>query len=611
MSAPGSASQPSLSRPKAAREFEVRLNWELPGWLPSFKENLSSAIQRTNATLPASLRPGIFWKDVFVDQKLNWRSIVRSYAGHIVFAGLVYVISMPFYEQRFETIENFHHDRLVYLNPEQDVIASEPEKAEPLPSELSPIISRSSRAPEAAPADARKRVVEAIAIPKWADNTTHTIVAPSAPKILASAPVPDIVLSSPLPQAPPVAAANSPKLVAPVPDVTPIGPPADVTQARLSMPMPQVTAIAPPVEINSARNLANINIAPAPEAVNPEPKLPMTASHALPNMGSVDPVAPPPDVKNASAIQLSQPLPAPAQPIAAPPDVKTVADSHRNSGKLPGLTEPVAPPPDLSGTGAASEASGALISLNLNPIADPPRQPDGSRRGSFAGHPEAIENATGIPGRQAGAGGPGGDSPLATKDELGIVAAAVPHGIVNAAPATTAEALAQALHPGLRNSILAMAPPSRMTLPPPKVAVVTEPNALDQRIFRGRKYYTMALNKPNLTSAGGSWIFRFAERAPTSKAGEVTAPIPLREVDAAYPADLIHDNVQGVVILYAVIRADGSVAEVKILEGFDDRLDENARAALSSWQFVPGTRDGNPVDLEAVVRIPFRSKRTY
>jgi TonB family protein len=173
------------------------------------------------------------------------------------------------------------------------------------------------------------------------------------------------------------------------------------------------------------------------------------------------------------------------------------------------------------------------------------------------------------------------------------------------------QALAGALNPSSRNSLLAMVRPS-ITLPPPKVAAEpNEPNALDERIFRGRKYYTMALNKPNLTSVGGSWIFRFAERAPTSKKGEVTAPIPLREVDPAYPADMIHDNIQGVVILYAVIRADGTVAEVKVLEGFDDRLDENARQALSAWHFVPGTRDGNPVDLEAVVRIPFRSKRIY
>ena len=151
-----------------------------------------------------------------------------------------------------------------------------------------------------------------------------------------------------------------------------------------------------------------------------------------------------------------------------------------------------------------------------------------------------------------------------------------------------------------------------LSLPPPRVTTANDtPNAVDEKVFRGRKYYTMALNKPNLTSAGGSWIFRFAERGAGSASGDVTAPIPLREVDAAYPADLMRENVQGVVILYAIIRSDGSVAEVKVLEGFDDRLDENARRALSAWHFVPGTRDGNPIDLETVVRIPFRSKRGF
>jgi TonB family protein len=195
---------------------------------------------------------------------------------------------------------------------------------------------------------------------------------------------------------------------------------------------------------------------------------------------------------------------------------------------------------------------------------------------------------------------------MATKDELGIVASAVPHDVLNGTSKVTRQASGGSGSPDL----LALARLSRMTLPPPKV-VTGEPNSLDERVFRGRKYYTMALNTPNLTSADGSWIFRFAERGAVSKAGEVTAPIAVREVDPAYPADLIRENIQGIVILYAVIRADGSVAEVKVLEGFDDRLDENARRALSAWHFVPGTRDGNPVDLEAVVRIPFRTRRPF
>lgn len=609
MSAPGSTSQQSLSVPTAARPIEVRLNWELSPWGSSVLDNFRSLFEAEISPLLA-FRPGVFWKDVFVDQRLNWKSIARSYAGHAVFAGLVYVLSMPFYWQRFAAIENFHHDEITYVNPEEDVLVSEPAQPQPAPRKLAPIVSRSSKAPIATTGEPRKRFVEAMAVPKWADNTTHTIVAPAAPKILASAPIPDIVLSTPVPQAPPVeaVASSAPKLIAPVLEVTPVAPPPDVRQAQLRVPaLPQAAAIAPPVQTNGARNLANLNFAPAPEAVNPEPKLPVAASRTVP-LATVEPIAPSPDLKDAGTERLAKALPGPAQPVAPPPDVRALSGAV--GSKMPGTVDAVAPPPDLSGAGTATSAAGSLISLNVTPIAGPPRLPDGSRRGAFAGNPEAQENGPAIPARQAGGSGPGGDSPFTTKEELGIVAGAVPHGIVNGVPVTSTQALIGT--PGSGSSLLALARSPRISLPPPKVAtVVDKPNAVDERVFRGRKYYTMALNTPNLTSVGGSWIFRFAERGTPSKAGDVTAPIAVREVDPAYPADLIRENIQGMVILYAVIRADGTVAEVKVLEGFDDRLDENARKALSAWQFVPGTRNGNPVDLEAVVRIPFRSKRIY
>jgi len=607
MSAPGSAQQ-QASTSRAASAHQPRLNWELPEWFPSFRENLSSLL-RHQQSAPTGFRPGIFWKDVFVDQELNWKAITRSYAGHLVFAGLVYVLSMPYYAHHFTLVQS--HDRITYINPDEDILVSEPPVEQPAPKKLAAVISRSSRARFASQSDAAKRVALAMAVPKWADNTTRTIVAPDAPKIYATAPMPDIVLVTPVPQAPPVAsvASSAPKLVAPLLDVTPVSPPPDVSQAKLNMPaLPQATAIAPPVDTHAARSLANLRVAPMPDAINAEPKLTVAASTKLPNFGNVEPVAPAPDLKNAGTIQLSKAIPAAAQPIAPPPETQALAHAWGLSGNLPAAAEPIAPVPDISGAGTAASAAGSVISINLSPIAGPPRMPDGTRRGAFAGNPDAG-NGTGIPERKAGGNGPGGDSPVATKDELGIIAAAVPHGLANGVAAVTSP-----LSGGspLRNSLLAMARHPGLSLPPPRVTPTDDPpNAVDEKIFRGRKYYTMALNKPNLTSAGGSWIFRFAERGINAGSGDVTAPIPLREVDAAYPAELMRENIQGVVILYAIIRADGSVAEVKILEGFDDRLDENAARALSAWHFVPGTRDGNPIDLETVVRIPFRSKRGF
>jgi protein TonB len=112
---------------------------------------------------------------------------------------------------------------------------------------------------------------------------------------------------------------------------------------------------------------------------------------------------------------------------------------------------------------------------------------------------------------------------------------------------------------------------------------------------------------PNLNSAGGSWTMRFAKL--NSKPGpeeEISTPEAVVKVDPVYPASMIRDRVEGTVILYAIIRSDGSVASVRILEGFDSRLDDNARTALEQWRFRPGTRNGVPIDVEAVVRVPFR-----
>src|SRR6185312_9137710 len=299
MSAPGSASQQSSSKPVGARNLELRLNWELPAWLPSVRENFSSIFKREKTTHALGFRPGVFWKDVFVDQQLNWKALTRSCSAHLIFAGIVYVLSMPFYEHRFAVVENFTHDHITYLNPDEDILASEPKKEEPAPPKLASVISRSSKASSERRSEATKRTVEAMAIPKWADNSTHTIVAPDAPKILASAPIPDIVLVTPIHQAPPVAAvaSSAPRLIAPVLGVTPIAPPPDVSKVKSTMAaLPQASPIAPPVEINNSRNLASINIAPVPAPINAEPKLTLQASHAIPSLGPLDPVAQPPDL---------------------------------------------------------------------------------------------------------------------------------------------------------------------------------------------------------------------------------------------------------------------------------------------------------------------------
>jgi TonB family protein len=135
------------------------------------------------------------------------------------------------------------------------------------------------------------------------------------------------------------------------------------------------------------------------------------------------------------------------------------------------------------------------------------------------------------------------------------------------------------------------------------------PGKIEDKVFSGKRYYSMTLNMPNLTSAGGSWIIRFAELKESTGQGDVSAPQPTLKVDPAYPAELMRDRVEGTVTLYAVIHKDGTVGEVQVLRGLEQRLDENARVALSRWKFRPATKNGSAVDLEAVVQIPFAVRK--
>ena len=139
-------------------------------------------------------------------------------------------------------------------------------------------------------------------------------------------------------------------------------------------------------------------------------------------------------------------------------------------------------------------------------------------------------------------------------------------------------------------------------------------------MFGNRKIYSMSLNMPNLNSAGGSWIIRFAaikaESASSNPASasaasdDLTSPVATSKVDPAYPLELMRQNVGGTVILYAVIHADGTVGNVRVLRSVDERIDRFASAAIAKWRFQPAAKNGTPVDVEATFWIPFRPAKT-
>ena len=133
----------------------------------------------------------------------------------------------------------------------------------------------------------------------------------------------------------------------------------------------------------------------------------------------------------------------------------------------------------------------------------------------------------------------------------------------------------------------------------------------ERKVFGARRSYAMTLNVPNLNSAGGSLVMHFSELQDGEKQGDLFAPVVTHAVAPGYPLELMRENVQGTVELSAVIRSDGSVGEVRVLNEVDDRLEAYARDALLRWQFLPALRNGNPVALQAVVKIPFKPRARF
>ena len=577
--------QPSSPRPAASPKLPApRLLVELEPWHRSFLNNLRDAVTRRELpALSLTTRTAPFWDDVFVKPHFPRFWLLQSVLYHCALVGLM-----------------FAYDALLAWHPHGTVTVSQqtaPLTSYQLSDYLPPVTSGSAPAKverKGQPAYAKQEIVSA---PLHPDNFSQTIVNPAEPQILANeVPLPNIVIWTPTPSAVPVAGLQRKgnKLV--MPDTTPeVVPPApDVARAKVTgvpeLPEPSVDAPPPPTP-ETTRQLGEINIAESDVQID-KPALPVPVQRAAPKL----------------------------------------TENGTGGGGKPGANgSPAAP--QIPGNGTTANAVGQFIALNLHPTAPsgPIDVPKGNRRGLFAAGPTGTPGAPGTPEIHGGGTGNGGTGTANTGglgggnslgESPGIYVAPGPTNpgtaVVQATPAPTPSNTPK--NTPTLNQLLAMTAttprPSDMTPPSNATTNSNLPNVpisdgIEDRVFGGKRYYQMILNMPNLTSAGGSWIMRFAELHQTSDKSDLTAPVAVHKVDPAYPADLIKSHVEGVVTLYAVIHADGTVGEVHVISGVDERLDLYAQNALLRWQFRPATKNGAAVDLETVVRIPFVAKRVF
>jgi len=488
---------------------------------------------------------GDYFRDCWVERRVPKRAMVAAALWHIVF--LVSPFSLLTTTLRHNPA--FDHTQLTWSGPIEDfpLLNIPAAKPKPLPR------TAAAKLPAPTGADAfhpRQRIVTD---PIHPNHPRQTLINPGAPQLAPKL----------MPQLPNVVQLQSP--------AAPARPHVEISADALAKLHPRAqrrvatSTDAPPDAPVLSQKLAEVPLE-ASTAGPARPKLDLNAG-AAPRLaqrsqsGDAQPapeLAAPSGNASSTLIALSA-TPAPPQPVVQPPVGNTAARvSISPEGKKPGAP---GGPANEAGSAAGTTSSGA-----------------GGGKGDVAisisgGNPQPKAGSSAL-----GAGRPGLSLPST-------------HALLTRPEAKTEDA------------------PARSSEPPNFAAL--PPGAKPEQIFAAKRVYTLAVNMANLNSASGSWILHFAELgsgvalAPSASA-DLAVPVPVRKVDPKYPPDLIDQNVQGEVVLYGVIHADGSVSGIQVVRSLEPQLDANAKAAFAQWKFSPASKGGTAVDMEVIAYIPFK-----
>jgi TonB family protein len=92
--------------------------------------------------------------------------------------------------------------------------------------------------------------------------------------------------------------------------------------------------------------------------------------------------------------------------------------------------------------------------------------------------------------------------------------------------------------------------------------------------------------------------------APVRVGGDVKEPQKIKDVKPVYPQIARTARVQGIVIIEAVIAADGSIKDARILRSVAV-LDQAALDAVRQWKFKPTVLNGKPVEVIMPITVNF------
>ena len=147
---------------------------------------------------------------------------------------------------------------------------------------------------------------------------------------------------------------------------------------------------------------------------------------------------------------------------------------------------------------------------------------------------------------------------------------------------------------------------TRTVLPPLDVEVVAGDK--HKRLHPGTNQTHVEIpNTPSALEPTTNAAEREPIQNPATPSQSAAAPAPQANYSTTYPLLSQHTNVQGSVVLQALISAEGNVQDLRVLSG-PAILSGAAQQAVREWHFKPVVQNGQAVETKAKITVNFSIK---
>ncbi len=136
------------------------------------------------------------------------------------------------------------------------------------------------------------------------------------------------------------------------------------------------------------------------------------------------------------------------------------------------------------------------------------------------------------------------------------------------------------------------------------------PNAADnQVVVTENSDKPRFICSPKHPERAGNCLYSCKDQNRPSATSCVVLPHQTHNADPEYSEFARRKHIQGTVVLEVTVKADGKIADVKVVRSLELSLDQSAVDAVRQWKFDPATVEGKPIPIRLNVEVSFHLSR--